>query len=85
MSRICYVSGKSRIKGHQVSHSQVKTNKFWKPNLRKVRVLENGVAKTIKVSIKYYRFIKEGKIAGLVLNYKGPKVASTKQKTEVKL
>ena len=45
MSRKCDISGKAKQKGHNVSHAQNKTNRHWKPNLRKVKVLVAGVAK----------------------------------------
>ena len=34
----CSVCGKGVVFGHQVSHSNRKTNRAWKPNIRKVKV-----------------------------------------------
>jgi large subunit ribosomal protein L28 len=38
----CEVCGKSVQFGHNVSHSNKKTRKIWKPNVKLLRVLENG-------------------------------------------
>ncbi len=38
----CELCGKGVQFGHNVSHSNKKTNKIWHPNLKKVRVLVNS-------------------------------------------
>ncbi len=38
----CEVCGKSVQFGHNVSHSNKKTPKIWKPNIKRVRVMEKG-------------------------------------------
>jgi large subunit ribosomal protein L28 len=38
----CELCGKGVQFGHNVSHSNKKTNKVWHPNLKKVRVSENN-------------------------------------------
>jgi large subunit ribosomal protein L28 len=40
----CDICGKGLQFGHNVSHSNRKTNAVWKPNVKKVRVLEDGRA-----------------------------------------
>lgn len=35
MARVCQVTGKTPLKGHYVSHSNVKTNRRFLPNLQK--------------------------------------------------
>ncbi len=45
----CDICGKAVTFGHNVSHSERKTNRAWKPNVRKVRALVNGAPKTIHV------------------------------------
>lgn len=42
MAKECVVCGKSRQTGHLVSHSNIKTNRVWEPNLQKVRILVDG-------------------------------------------
>ena len=38
----CEICGKSIQFGNNVSHSNKKTAKIWKPNIKKIRVFENG-------------------------------------------
>jgi len=38
----CEVCGKSVQFGHNVSHSNKKTQKIWHPNVKKIRVVENN-------------------------------------------
>jgi large subunit ribosomal protein L28 len=35
MAKICEITGKKMITGHRVSHSNVKTNRWFYPNLQK--------------------------------------------------
>lgn len=45
----CYVCDKKTVFGNKVSHSERKTSRTWKPNLRKVRIDENGTIKSVYV------------------------------------
>ncbi len=38
----CEICDKSVQFGNNVSHSNKKTGKIWRPNIRRVRVIENG-------------------------------------------
>ncbi|HCG35017.1 MAG TPA: 50S ribosomal protein L28, partial [Clostridiales bacterium] len=38
----CQICGKGVSFGSKVSHSNRKTNRAWKPNIRKVKALVNG-------------------------------------------
>ncbi|NOZ91973.1 50S ribosomal protein L28 [bacterium 3DAC] len=63
MAARCDICGKGTMFGHNVSHSNRRTKRVFKANLRKVRVIENGKKKTIKVCMKCYkRLLKEGKV-----------------------
>lgn len=55
----CEICGKSIQFGNSVSHSNKKTKKIWKPNVKRIRVLENK--KTVR---KYVctRCIRSGKV-----------------------
>ncbi len=75
MPRVCQLSGKRPMKGHNVSHSNRKTNRRFLPNLHTKRFFlpETGEWITLKVSSYalrnidkkgLYEYIKE-------LNYKG--------------
>ncbi|MDH7485950.1 MAG: 50S ribosomal protein L28 [Anaerolineae bacterium] len=41
----CELCGKSAQFGHNVSHSHVKTNRRWMPNIQRVTVIVDGQAK----------------------------------------
>ena len=45
----CSVCNKGVTFGHNVSHSNRKTNRMWKPNIRKVKAVVNGTPKTVYV------------------------------------
>lgn len=38
----CEVCGKAVLFGHNVSHSNKKTTKIWRPNVQKIRVVEGN-------------------------------------------
>ncbi len=52
LSRVCYVCGKGPQKGHQVSHSDRKSRRWWYPNLQTVTIQEKGTRKRVKVCAK---------------------------------
>ncbi|MCD8231641.1 MAG: 50S ribosomal protein L28 [Clostridiales bacterium] len=45
----CSVCGKSVHFGNKVSHSHRRSNKMWKPNLKKVRCVVDGTPKRLYV------------------------------------
>ncbi|MDY6933631.1 MAG: 50S ribosomal protein L28 [Spirochaetota bacterium] len=55
----CEICGKSVQFGNNVSHSNRKTRKIWRPNVKRIRVLENGRALRKHVCT---RCIRSGKI-----------------------
>jgi large subunit ribosomal protein L28 len=59
MSRICDFCGKRPQNGNNVSHANNKTKKVWRPNLQKVRHVQNGATKTVTVCTEC---IKGGKV-----------------------
>lgn len=42
---MCEICGKKRIMGYRVSHAHNRTKHAYKPNVQKVRVVENGAIK----------------------------------------
>ena len=52
MARICYICGKGRQTGYNVSHSKQRTAKVWQPNLAKLSMEENGKKVTVMVCAK---------------------------------
>jgi len=59
MGRACYSCGKTPSVGNNVSHANNRTRRRWLPNLQRVRVLEDGVVKRVRVCS---RCIKAGKV-----------------------
>ncbi len=59
MSRICQITGKRPITGHHVSHSNIKTNRWFYPNIQTKRyyVPEENRWVTLKVSAAGMRII----------------------------
>ena len=55
----CSICGKGVTFGHNVSHSNRKTNRTWKPNIRKVKAVVNGSNTTVAVCS---RCLRSGKI-----------------------
>jgi len=55
----CELCGKSVVFGLAVSHSNRKTNRQWKPNIRKVKANVNGTHKTLSVCS---RCLRSGKV-----------------------
>lgn len=55
----CCICGKGVTFGHNVSHSERKTSRAWKPNIRKVRVDDNGTHKTVSICS---RCLRSGKV-----------------------
>jgi len=55
MSRICEVCGKGSVAGNQISHSVKHTKRVWRPNLQKVKVLQDGSPKRISVCTRCLR------------------------------
>ena len=49
MSRVCQITGKSPLVGHNVSHANNKTKRVWRPNLQKVKARVEGQVRRILV------------------------------------
>ena len=66
MAARCEISGKGVMSGHRISitrsHVSRRANRKWKPNLKKIRVMdENGSVKTMKICVKELRNLKKSK------------------------
>lgn len=59
----CEICGKGAAFGHNVSHSNRKTARIWKPNIRKVRANVDGANKTVKICS---RCLRAGKVTRAV-------------------
>lgn len=51
----CEVCNKGQHFGLQVSHSNRKSNRAWKPNVKKVRVEVNGISKSMYICARCLR------------------------------
>jgi large subunit ribosomal protein L28 len=49
MARRCAICGKSPAAGRSLSHSHIRSRRRFLPNLQRVRVLLNGVARRVNV------------------------------------
>lgn len=64
MASVCDVCGKGPGFGKSVSHSHVRTNRRWNPNIQRVRALVNGTPKRLNVCtncIKSERIVRNTK------------------------
>lgn len=59
----CSICGKGVTFGHNVSHSNRKTNRTWKANIRTVRAVVDGSPKKISVCS---RCLRSGKVTRAV-------------------
>ncbi|CAH2031316.1 50S ribosomal protein L28 [Trichlorobacter ammonificans] len=55
MSRKCEVCGKGPSTGNNVSHANNKSRTTWYPNLQKVKAVNNGTVRTVKVCTRCIR------------------------------
>jgi len=55
----CEICGKGVAFGITVSHSHRRSNRTWKPNIRKVKAIVNGTPKTIHACT---RCLRSGKV-----------------------
>ncbi|STX50527.1 50S ribosomal protein L28 [Legionella busanensis] len=78
MSRVCQVTGKRPMTGHNVSHANNKTKRRFLPNIQQHRfwVEEENRFVTLKVSMKGMRIIDKLGIKAVIdnLREKGEKV-----------
>jgi large subunit ribosomal protein L28 len=59
MARKCQVTGKGVQRGHNVSFSQRRTKRQWKPNVHKQTFLLDGKKVTMKISSQGLRTLKK--------------------------
>ena len=55
----CEICGKAVAFGHNVSHSNRKTNRRWLPNVQKTSVLVNGVPRRIYACTRCIRTLRK--------------------------
>ena len=57
----CYITGKTTTTGNNRSHAMNKSKRTWKPNLQKVRILDEKTGEVKKVYVQA-RLLKSGKV-----------------------
>jgi large subunit ribosomal protein L28 len=55
----CEVCGKGVTFGKKYSHSHIRTNREWKPNVQRVRIIDNGTPRRAYVCT---RCLRSGKV-----------------------
>ena len=55
MAKECEICGKKPVTGNNVSHAHNKTRTRWYPNLQKVRAVQDGRVRKIKVCTRCIR------------------------------
>ncbi len=59
MSRVCEICGKGKMSGHNVSHSNRKSNRTYEVNLQKTTINVDGKEKTVKACTKCIKTAKK--------------------------
>ncbi|MDY2626571.1 MAG: 50S ribosomal protein L28 [Coriobacteriales bacterium] len=59
MSKVCEICGKHPVAGRSISHSHRVTNRVFRPNIQRVTIKVNGVAKKANVCTNC---LKSGKV-----------------------
>ena len=77
MSKVCEVSGKKTMFGHKVSHSNIKTNRRFQPNLQKKRffIPEENRWVELKISTSALRTINKKGISSVLKEMKEKGIA----------
>ena len=55
MAKACEICGKRPRLGNNVSHANNKTRRRWYPNLQRVRALDQGTVKQVRVCTRCLR------------------------------
>ena len=59
MANFCHVCGKGPASGNNVSHAHNKTKRRFMPNLQRVKIVEDGTRRRVRVCT---RCLKAGKV-----------------------
>lgn len=55
MASFCEVCGKTKTSGNNVSHSNRKTKRVWKPNIQNVKAVVSGETKRVSACTRCLR------------------------------
>ncbi len=59
MAKVCAICNKVKTTGCQVSHSNIKTKRKWRPNIQRIKIMLNGSPRRVNVCT---RCIKANKV-----------------------
>ena len=59
----CEICNKATTFGIQVSHSHRRSNRTWKPNIKKVKLFVNGASKRVNICSKCLKSMKNSQEA----------------------
>lgn len=65
MSRICELTGKTRLVGNNVSHAKNRTKKTFLPNLQNVTLLSDSLGKAVKLRVSTHGLRSVEHVGGL--------------------
>lgn len=65
MSRICELTGKTRLVGNNVSHAKNRTKKTFLPNLQNVTLLSDTLEKAVKLRVSTHGLRSVEHVGGL--------------------
>ena len=65
MSRICELTGKTRLVGNNVSHANNKTKKTFLPNLQKVTLISEALDRSVKLRVSTHGLRSVEHVGGL--------------------
>ncbi|VAV98783.1 LSU ribosomal protein L28p @ LSU ribosomal protein L28p, zinc-independent [hydrothermal vent metagenome] len=65
MSRICELTGKTRLVGNNVSHAKNRTKKTFLPNLQNVTLLSDALDKGVKLRVSTHGLRSVEHVGGL--------------------
>ena len=65
MSRICELTGKTRLVGNNVSHANNKTKKTFLPNLQKVTLISESLDRSVKLRVSTHGLRSVEHVGGL--------------------
>ncbi len=65
MSRICELTGKGRMVGHNVSHANNKTKRVFLPNLQNVTLMSDSLGKSVRLKVSTHGLRSVEHVGGL--------------------
>jgi len=65
MSRICELTGKGRLVGHNVSHANNKTKRTFLPNLHNVTLISDSLGRSVRLRVSTHGLRSVEHVGGL--------------------